>query len=171
MKRKIFDRSVPLWSLILALVACASVAIAVIVVYRDISLTMEIKGRYDMEVCGPDSETIIKTIEVGTLYRGDVKRLPGETSVYHIFNTGDYEWWLSYSTADWPSDVALEIYVRIYTKSGVFTLLTKGAVLSSYSAEPGENFECYINITVGSTAPFGPYSPTLTFNAHDTSTV
>jgi len=169
-KMKYIKRSVPLWALILALVAFGSIAIAAIVVTREVSLNMVIQARYDMKVYDTDHTTELMSINLGTFYRGDTKRFPS-TSNYFIDNIGEADIWLSWSkTGTWPSGVTTTMYVDF---GGGFQTLAEGSICAGrLYAPPSVNnvLKWYFEIEISETAEFDSYSPTLRWNAHSSST-
>lgn len=168
---KLIKRSVPLWALILALVASGSIALAAIVVTREVSLTMVIQARYDMKVFDTDHTTELTPIDLGTFYRGDEKRFPSGTDNYFIDNIGEADIWVSWKKqGTWPSGVTVTMYLDY---GAGFETIAEGSIISQPLYAPGKpnSFEWYFEIEATSTAEFGSYSPTLTWNAHDSSTV
>ena len=174
MKRKVLNRSVPLWSLILALVACASVGIAALVVTRQISISMEVQLKPNMEVYDTDHTTALKVINFDIIYRGDVKTFPASGN-YFLNNIGEKVLWVSYTTANWPTEVTLKIYVKRGDDTG-FGLLPEGTITGFSLLTPdtlvtnGDYMDWYIEIQVSSTAPETFYNPTLTWKGYDSST-
>ena len=169
-KMKYIKRSVPLWAFILALVAFGSIALAAIVVTREVSLNMVIQARYDMKVYDTDHTTELTSINLGTFYRGDTKRFPS-TSNYFIDNIGEADIWLSWSkTGTWPSGVTTTMYVDF---GGGFQTLAEGSICAGrLYAPPSVNnvLKWYFEIEISETAEFDSYSPTLRWNAHSSST-
>jgi len=172
-KMKFIKRSVPLWALILALVAFGSIALAAIVVTREVSLNMVIQARYDMKVYDTDHATELTSINLGTFYRGDKKTFPSDapTTYYFVDNIGEADIWLSWSKAGtWPSGVTITMYVDF---GGGFQILAEGSICAGrLYAPPSVNnvLKWYFEIEISETAEFDSYSPTLRWNAHSSST-
>ena len=169
---KLIKRSVPLWALILALVASGSIALAAIVVTKEVSLTMVIQAHYDMKVCDVDHETELTSIDLGIFNRDQTKRFPSEGN-YWIDNTDEADIWVRWTkTGTWPSGVTITMYVDYGT--GSFQTLAEGSIcVGTLYAPPSVNnvLKWYFVITIGSDAEFGSFSPKLQWNAHDSSTV
>lgn len=167
---KVIHRSVPLWALLLALVACGSVAIAAVMLYREVIVTMKIEGRWDMEILDTDKTTILTSLDLGTLYRDDIKRYPEiGTKNYWIRNIGDYAFYVSQSNTGVPSDVTFKVYYRPSAMDD-WEILTADTEIYPTPLAVGAYGEWYLEVTVSPTATFAAYSITLTWNAHETAT-
>lgn len=163
---KILKKSVPLWVVIVSVVALTGVAIAAIIITWDISTQLEITGVWGITCYEWDKTTELPSIDFGFLHPEDVKRYP-TANYYYIVNTGDYEFWVSYTIINAPpsTDVTIEVFV-----GNGETKLSPDTVYTGKSLVPNDDLVWFIKISVSSTAAFASYNPTLRWNAHDSST-
>jgi len=158
---KILKRSVPLWVLAVAVLAVVSVAIAAVIISRDISTHMNIVGVKDMKFYYQGQE--FTSIEFGDLNKGETKYYPALDEYYTLKNTGDYPYYVAWTVTDWPDGVTITIYAG---KDGPGSELEQGEIYSQV-INPGEQLCWTIKITVGSDAQVGEYTPTLTWTGYD----
>ena len=166
---KILKRSVPLWVLAVAVLAVVSVVIAAVIISRDISTHINIVGVKDMKFYYQGQE--FTSIEFGDLNKGETKFYPPpESGEYYVLkNTGDYPYYVAWTVTDWPDGVTIKIYVN----KGDWQSppennyeLAQGEIYSQV-INPGEQLYWSIEITVGSDAQVGEYTPTLTWTGYD----
>lgn len=160
MKRQISVKKAVLAASLLCILTAT--VYAAIVTYRELSSTITVMAHYDMEVLEPDQVTILTHVDFGTLYRGPtVHTFPANpaSEKFYFKNTGEAQFWIGMVVIDWPSDVELWI------EGPLFGGLHPGEIKGPLA--PGELADFYFCVTVGSTAPFGSYTPTIVFNAHD----
>ena len=161
---KLLKKSVLVWVLILTIVAISSIAVATIMIYKEVSISMEIQGVYKMIILDTDKETELTAIAFGVLHRGDTERYPA-TGSYWIYNTGEKNIFLSYSLTDFPADASLTMHIKKDTEETFNVLVERG--IYPYDLYELHYYEWYIEISVDSTAALASYNPVLTWNAHD----
>lgn len=134
---------------------------ATVMLYKDVQISMEIVGLWNMRVFDTDHTTELTAIDFGTLYRGDTKRYPDGVATYLVENTGDYTFYGGWQkSADWPAGLTITIYVN-------GSPVNEKYVSTTTMLEPGSSFEWYIEITVSSDATLGTHNPVLTWDACD----
>lgn len=164
---KILKRSVPLWVLAVAVLAVVSVAIAAVIISRDISTHMNVVGVKDMKFYDYWGNEFT-FIEFGDVTKGETKYYP-EDPYYMIKNTGDYPYYVSWTVTGWPPGVTIKIYVNKGTWNSPPEdnyELAQGEIYSEV-INPGEYLYWSIKIEVGSDAEIGEYTPTITWTGYD----
>jgi len=151
----------------LLVISMVTTAIAAIIVTKDVSTPFTIEGKWDILVLDEDKTTELTTLELGTLYRGDSVRFP-TTGNFWIKNTGDYAFYVSQSVVGVPSDVTYYVWYR-HEGETTWELLNTDTEIYPTIVDPGAYGEWYIDLTIGSTAPFGSYPVILTWRGHDSS--
>jgi len=146
-----------------------SAAYAATVAYREISTNMKIEAQSDLEIIDTDYTTILTFIDFGTLCRGDTATYPSGApgEIYYIKNIGECDIWLNYDVTSLPSNVNLEMHIK-KDPAGSWEILP-ASTLTTWSIAPNGYANWYIILTIGNTAPFGTFTPMITWNAHDTS--
>jgi len=156
--------------MLLVITIVSTFAIAAIVLYKEVSMTMKIQARYDMKVYDTDHVTVLSSIALGTFYRGDTKRFPS-TGNYFIDNIGEADIWLSWQKqGTWPSGVTITMYVDFGAN---FQPLAEGSICTGrLYAPPSSNnvLKWYFEIEASSSAAFGDFTPKIIWNAHDSAT-
>jgi hypothetical protein len=165
---KVLKKTVPLWAVIVALLAVTSVAVAAIVVTREVGMQITISAQPEMEILDTDQSTILTSINWGTVAPGSAPSLPGGSDRYYVKNTGNEEFWISYTLAGLPSEIEFKIYFNLIDEAGAWYYPND---ITTFSVPIGEvaAWYAYMPDIIG-TAPAGTYTPTLTFRAHNTAT-
>lgn len=148
-------------SLVIALVLITTVY-ATIVVYQEVPTSITILAVYGMEVYDVDGKTLLETIDFGQHHRGDsfLSPVDYDTNSYYIKNTGEEaDIWISFSVTGWMNDVE----IKLGCEGFIFP-----DEISPNSIAPGETVTVFFSISISSTAEFGSYTPTITFNAYNT---
>lgn len=163
---KMLKKTVPLWAVIVALLAVTSVAVAAVVVTRQVSVQFTISSSPDMEILDTDQSTILTSMDFGTVDPGSSPALPVGADRYYIENAGNTEFWVRFNIANLPADVVFKLYLNIIGDPGAWYLPNE---ISTFSVLPGEFVEWYAYMPdIGGSAPAGTHNPTLTFNAYST---
>ncbi len=166
-KLKLLKRSVPLWAVLLICAVAASSVIAAIVAYRQVSMSMEVKARNDIELYQPDHTTVLTSIDLGTFYREDSKTFPSDapTSYFFIDNIGEANIWVSWSKQGFPSGV--NVIMMVDWGAGFQQVNENSIIQQPLYTDGNDNFKWYFTVTATDTAEFGAFTPTLTWNAYD----
>jgi len=179
---KILKRNVPLWAVILVLLAGTSVAFGSMLVYYDIQTTMRIKMTVMLNVLDVDGVTPLETITLGDFIHEQGKYYPGgligeiPTEYYFVNNTDEMPFYVGYYTADVPEGVTLRMYIRKGNETD-WVELDESAnpiypeLIESGHTNPDPNTQFahwYLTVYVTNTAPFGDFTPTLAIAAYDT---
>ncbi len=151
----------------LLVISIVTTAIAAIMVFKDVSTPFTIEGKWDILVLKEDKTTELTELELGTLYRDDSVRFP-TTGNFWIQNTGDFGLYVSQSVVNVPSDVTYYVWYR-HEGETTWELLNTDTEIYPTIVLPGAYGEWYIDLTIGSTAPFGSYPVILTWRGHDSS--
>lgn len=151
----------------LLVISMVTTAIAAIMVTKDVSTPFTIEGKWNIFVLDTDKETELITLDLGTLYRGDSVRFP-TTGNFWIQNTGDFGLYVSQSVVNVPSGVTYYVWYR-HEGETTWELLNTDTEIYPTIVPPGAYGEWYIDLTIGSTAPFGSYPVILTWRGHDSS--
>ena len=134
---------------------------AALMLYVDVPMSIEITGEWGLGLyMDANGMMPLTSLDFGTLKPGD----SGSLGPYYIMNSGDYVIYLSYSLTDWPSDVTLQMELVDDTAPIMLApdFIHPNGMPANYI---GWTFT--IHYDVSETAGDGVYSPTLTWNAHD----
>jgi hypothetical protein len=149
----------------LLVISMVTTAIAAIMVSKDVSTPFTIEGKWGILVLDKDKTTELTTLDLGILYRGDNVRFP-TTGNFWIKNAGDYSFYVSRSVVGVPSEVTYHVWYRNEGAAN-WELLNDDAEIYPTIVNPGAYGEWYLQVIVGSTAPFGSYPVTLSWRGHD----
>jgi len=153
--------------MILAVLAVISVAIAAIMVTRDVQISMHIKG-YSFSVYDTDRATELTSINFGDLDAGQTYTFPegaNQTYAYYLVNTGDYLLYASYNLTDGlPEGVNFTIYIKNENVGSYDKLNPEEIYDTPFKTEA---LMWYIEIQIPSDATPGDYALTLTWRGHD----
>lgn len=166
-KFKLLKRSVPLWAVLLICAVATTTVIAAMVAYRQVSMTMEVKAHYDVELYQPDHTTVLTDIDLGTFYRLDNKKFPSDapTSYYFVENIGEANIWVSWSRVSFPTGVTV---VMMVDWGGGFQQVNEGSIIQQPLYTDGnDNFKWYFTVTATDTAEFGTSTPVIRWDAYD----
>jgi hypothetical protein len=123
-RMKVLKKTVPLWAVIVALVAVSGVAIAAVVISQQINTQIQILASYGMEVYDTDGTTLLTSVDFGSAYRDDNFFTPTDSIYYYIKNTGEADIWVSFSVTDPVSDVTIQVHTvsalrKLYANNNV----------------------------------------------------
>ena len=108
---KTVKRSIPLWAVILAILSVVSVALAAIVLQRQIQMTAHIKA-YGLTIYDVDGVTELTSLNLGNLTAPSTTRFPSAGS-YFINNTGEmFINKLSFNTTNMPEYMSIVVYIQ-----------------------------------------------------------
>lgn len=139
---------------------------ASIITTQNITTSITIIATYGMEVYDTDGTTLLTSIDFGEHHRGDIFKTPSDVPCYTIKNIGEAAIWISYGVTDFPNDIQIE-FVQHHT-SPVNLGISQLDEIGTNPLQAGEYVVFQFKITIGSTAPFGSFTPTITFTSYDT---
>ena len=147
---------------ILGLIALtAGVTYAAVMWYVDIPMTFDIVSGYSLALYEEDGSPLT-AIDLGEISQG----ASVDGGPYGIETTGSVPVYISYSLTDWPSDVTIEVEELDYYGDPAGTIIPDDTPLGP--VDPGELWVFYIDYDVAPAAILGTYTPTFTWNSHDT---
>jgi hypothetical protein len=165
-KMKLLKKTVPLWALLLVAIMSASAVVATVVITQQINTQIQILAAYGMEVYGTDQTTLLTSVDFGVHHRGDQFYSTAEPQYYYIKNIGEADIWISFNVIDWIDDIQISV-----EGTGSPNIWSGGVAvpdeLSTTPLTPGQTLTFRFRIIIEPTAPFGTYTPKITFNAHD----
>ena len=164
---RILKRTVPLWAVIVSLLAVVSVAVAGVMVYKQVQLqNMVVIGVWDMIILDIDGVTELTSIDLGEFIRGETRSFGSMDNPYQIKNVGDQYLYTSYSLSELPADVTFKMFMGT-----IITEETAPNVIYPQTVGDSTTLKWYFTVTIGLTTPLGEQPPiTLTWNGHDSKT-
>jgi len=154
--------------LLIALIVCSAVggALAVIMVYKEVSVSLVIEGLWNIDVLDTDQTTILAALDMGTMHRDEYKRFP-ESGSFWLKNTGDFDVYYSADLIDDPSPSAvIKVYIKRWA-ADPWELLSLGTEIYTFAAGPGVAFQWYCEAQISDSPAFDSYSPVIQWQAND----
>ena len=168
----ILRKQIPLWALIVSVIAVASVAAAIVANWQ-LNLTMEIAAKMEIRIYDTDGVTELHSIDFGTLHRDSVYNFPSDApgSYYFVKNTGEAKFWVSWNstelTGDPPEINGVTIKTRCKAPEATDWEVMSEDEIYPTSISPSSRIYLYYEVSVSSTASFTSHSFTINWNAHD----
>lgn len=155
-----------------------STAFGAILLQKQVGLQMRIRKTFAMDVYDVDKITPLTFINLGDFHWEEDFYYPGKTEsaptqTYFVNNTDQTDFYLQ-----WDYEAPANVYLALYVKrmdQATFDSLPKGAIfqlpLTSRSLDPDHplwhDVQFYFMVYAANGAPFGDWTPTITFTAVD----
>lgn len=148
-------------------VICVSVAVAAILVSKSVPATVNIIAVPGLEVLDQETGLAVESLTFGDMHRGENKY--ADKQIF-LKNTGEIDLYFAWSAMGIPNDCTLtaEYYIPASNTWNDWPENNYGTLGSI--GPTGWTNAIRFSLTLGTSAPFGAYEITITFNGADTPT-